>query len=130
MIPIMDKQFAGLRKNPYSVTPDPRCLFLGMRTDEALACLTHRAANKTMSSKARISVIEAHREQTVEPISMRLSGGVSQNLTKEISKPDAQVGATNIITVGLLHRSPRPADRPTGGIPLTTAKKRIEGRRE
>jgi general secretion pathway protein A len=37
----MYKKFFGLRANPFSMTPDPRYLFLTRRTEEALACLTY-----------------------------------------------------------------------------------------
>jgi type II secretory pathway predicted ATPase ExeA len=37
----MYKSFFGLRANPFSVSPDPRYLFLTRHADEALACLMH-----------------------------------------------------------------------------------------
>jgi general secretion pathway protein A len=37
----MYKQFFGLRTNPFSVSPDPRFLFLTRHSQEALACLTY-----------------------------------------------------------------------------------------
>ena len=37
----MYKKFFGLRANPFSVSPDPRYLFLTRHTEEALACLRY-----------------------------------------------------------------------------------------
>ena len=37
----MYKKFFGLRANPFSVSPDPRYLFLTRHTEEALDCLTY-----------------------------------------------------------------------------------------
>ena len=40
----MYKNFFGLHENLFNVNPDPRFLFMTRHTEEALACLTCRAA--------------------------------------------------------------------------------------
>lgn len=42
----MYKKFFGLRENPFSVSPDPRYLFLTPSTEEALAALTYGIQNR------------------------------------------------------------------------------------
>jgi type II secretory pathway predicted ATPase ExeA len=40
------KEFFGLQSNPFSVSPDPRYLFLTRHAHEALACLMHGVENR------------------------------------------------------------------------------------